>query len=276
MIPLSMPLGLQVNISTKPDKFALAFLKVWYEEHPDLRYIFGRLTRFVPAEIRDNEIEYGWYSNLCDSIMNNLFIDYLVPDVAEEAGFSEFASWSLPVGNDLRMFRVPEGIKRSYFANKKQWIDAFVRVKLRRNILPGIYNFLVNVVDYDLFIWQYYAPCLIRSNLSEKVEELFPTTPKEHYLDEMANEDPEYAQSCILTNRYFMEKVNSTTEKKLRIKTLSEKVYEMPESGDGPNKIEIAERDEEKWWSFVPFLLLEAGCSMILIEDLVEEGFFDL
>lgn len=93
-----MPLGLQVNISTKPDKFALAFLKVWYEEHPDLRHIFGRLTRFITAEIRDYEIEHGWYSSLRDSIMNHFFIDYLVPEVAEEAGFLEFTSSDLPTG----------------------------------------------------------------------------------------------------------------------------------------------------------------------------------
>lgn len=116
---------------------------------------------------------------------------------------------------------------------------------------------------------------MISSNLSEKVEELFPTAPKEHYLDGMANENPEYAQSCILTNQYLMKKVNSTIDKKLRIKTLPEKVYEIPETGKGPNKIRIVERDEEKWWTFVPFLLLEAECSMNLIEDLVDEGFFD-
>lgn len=294
--------GFIQNFSQRYNKYALAFLHAWkgcftgnlnyhlIEDVPVseiLRVLVPNLEKFSQFEL-----EKSWYSSLREFIVPSSFIETLIPEVALEAGFDEFSHSDLSIKNQfdpeydpalmLSYYNkgTPKGLLESFLRNKKAWINAFIKVRIRINsdFIPWMGDFTAGdgtfLDQYELFLWELVCPLLLRSNITkEMTEKLFSDWL---YVDGEGDEDTENSKDENSPPALeFMMTVDTYSKRALRVKILPETVYDDPNE-NSPYKIEIIERNESKWQFMVPFLLLEAECSMNLIEDLVEEGFFDL
>lgn len=290
----------------RANKFSAAFVRTWNELNQTSE---GRIFLHEELEIMEHlrlEIKsttmdtisfddyrnyFMWYTSHTDYIDPDEFIPGLTSEVAERAGFSEFHDLDFPMNFHMsfhhsaghlyyREDSIPPGLKESFLANRKRWIDAFVKVNHETQTLPPISEFTVAAdeesLSYDQTTIDLIAPLIVGKDIEEAIRILFPVT--EEGLENLINQGLPFDTEEVQRSIRFIGLVEANLEVPLRVVRLSEKSYVPTDEDDesAPHKVKVVKRDEAKWWSMVPFLLLEAECSVNLIEDLVDEGFFDL
>lgn len=289
--------------SNRANKFSAAFILTWnelnqtsegkiflHEELEIMERLRLKITLVDTTEITFDEYRnyFIWYTSHINYIDPDEFIPGLTSDVAEKAGFPEFCDLGLPTGYHYssghtyyRENSIPPGLKESFLANRKRWINAFVKVNAGKHMLPPISEFTVNFTEESISFEQntidLISPLIIENDIEQAVRFLFPVT--EEGLESLIHQGLAFDVEEVQRNIRFIELVGANLQASLRVIRLSEKSYvpiDEDEVEKAPHKVKVTKRDERKWWSFVPFLLLGAGCSINLIEDLVDEGFFDL
>lgn len=282
-------------------KFVAAFIKTWMDLglSDEGRELLDRveITEHISFGIQMGPVSLSldqyvnlmiWYTDHSNFIDPDSFIVFLTPTIAQKAGYSEFSETDTSVGFHLSTEqpyytgKVPEGLKESFLTNRNRWIEAFVKHNALMDILPCISEFTVDTLkanlSYQRVVTDIISPLLFRApDAKEQIKQCFPTT-----LEALGTVDDLLVDETIIEpNVRFMGFVEENFRSSLRIVRLRESIFQRPEqifddsSSDLSFKIRVLKRDEEKWWFIVPFLLLEAGCTVSFIEDLVEEGVFD-
>ena len=286
----------------KRDKFSAAFILAWSDLIKKEFTIGVEEGDFSVSEIMDNlrlrvknsavdlslddyRNFFMWYTTQTNYIDPDQFIPGLTSEVARRAGFEEFCDLKLRTGYHSSSGHIYytetilQGLKESFLANRSRWIDAFITVNKENDTLPPITEFTIHSSPFEQNTIDLVAPLLINRNIEDAIRFLFPVT--EEGLEVFAQREIPFDLETTKRNAQFMEMVEDNFRASLRVIQSRERSYtaffEFEEEGDGPPfKIKVVKQDEGKWWSIVPFLLLEAGCTVDFIEYLVEEGFFDL
>lgn len=287
-------------------KFVAAFIKTWMDLglSDEGRELLDRveITEHIRFGLQLGPVSLSmdqyvnlmiWYTDHSNFIDPDSFIVFLTPTIAQKAGYSEFSETDTPVGFHLSTEqpyytgKVPEGLKESFLTNRNRWVGAFVKHNALMDILPCISEFTVDtwdaILSYQRVVTDIISPLLFRvPNAKEQIKQCFPTTLEALQVAGGYVNDHGYVDETIIEpNVRFMGFVKENFRSSLRIVRLQESIFQWPEQiFDGNSsglsfKIRVFKRNEEKWWFIVPFLLLEAGCTVSFIEDLVEEGVFD-